>query len=65
MRVEEEEDVELPTFTHVQKTITYPDTSRPLPAKVEKLPHLTAFFDGGAAKRLGTGGFVVFSGVCA
>ena len=25
-------------------------------------PHVTAFFDGGAASRLGTGGFIIFVG---
>jgi ribonuclease HI len=61
MQVEAEEKVELPTFRHEDIAIRYPDTSRPLPAKVQHTPHLTAFFDGGAAKKVGTGGFIVFS----
>lgn len=56
------EPIELPTFSHEEKRITYPATSRPLPAKVKEAAHLTAFFDGGAAKKLGTGGFVVYGG---
>lgn len=55
--------MELPTFAHVDKKITYPVTSRPLPTKVKEAAHITAFFDGGAAKKLGTGGFVVYDGV--
>ena len=50
MREEGEELVELPTFTHVDKEIVYPATSRPLPARIINAPHATAFFDGGAAK---------------
>jgi hypothetical protein len=62
MRREGEEDVELPVFPHTDKIIKYPATSRPLPARITASRHITAFFDGGAAKRLGTGGFCVFSG---
>jgi PAS domain-containing protein len=66
MREPEEADVKLPTFEHRGHHITYPDTSRPLPTRVASSPHVTAFFDGGAAKKLGTGGFVVFEpgGTC-
>ena len=55
-----EDAVEPPTFVHKPYTIHYPDTSRPLPRKVQQAPHLTAFFDGGAAQKLGTGGYIVF-----
>jgi hypothetical protein len=66
MQVPEGEEVELPTYQHQNKTITYPATSRPLPARILGTPHITAFFDGGAAKKLGTGGFIVFGrdGMC-
>ena len=60
MSVGGEDAVELPTFAHESYTIRYPDTSRPLPHKVQRAPHLTAFFDGGAARKLGTGGYKVF-----
>lgn len=56
----EEEDLALPVFEHKTKTITYPTASRPLPPQVAKAPHIQAFFDGGAAGKQGTGGFVVF-----
>ena len=46
----------------MDKVIVYPASSRPLPKKVLDAPHATAFFYGGAAKKLGTGGFVVFGG---
>ena len=49
MQEDGEEAVELPTYNHVDKTITYPAASRPLPAKVTKAPHITGFFNGGAA----------------
>ncbi len=55
-----EDAVELPTFAHKSYTIRYPDTSRPLPRRVQQVPHLTAFFYGGAAQKLGTGGYIVF-----
>lgn len=60
MQVQDEEPVELPTFQHKDKTIRYPATSKPLPCSVTGTPHITAFFDGGAAKQLGTGGFIIF-----
>ncbi len=60
MKEKDEEEVELPTFQHVDKAIVYPATSRPLPARVLGAPRVTAFFDGGAAGKVGTGGFVVF-----
>ena len=55
-----EEDISLPTYKHVTATITYPVTSRPLPSLVANHPHIQGFFDGGAASKIGTGGFVVF-----
>ena len=58
----DDEPLALPTFMHEDRMITYPATSRPLPAKVNAAAHVTAFFDGGAAKGLGTGGFVVYGG---
>jgi hypothetical protein len=54
------EVITLPTFEHVATNIIYPVTSRPLPKEVADNPHVQAFFDGGAAGKLGTGGFVVF-----
>ena len=60
MKEKDEEEVELPTFQHVDKAIVYPATSRPLPARVLGAPHVTAFFDGGAAGKVGTVGVVVF-----
>lgn len=62
VRVEDTEQVELPTFQHTDKLITYPVTSRPLPARIRGAAHAVAFFDGGAAQKLGTGGFVVYNG---
>ena len=56
----EQRGVQLPTYQHEDKTIHYPATTRPLPAKLHKAPHYVAFFDGGSAQKLGTGGFVVF-----
>lgn len=58
--MEQDEEVQLPTYTHVDKVIAYPASTRPLPPKVLTAPHVTAFFDGGAAKKLGTGGYAVF-----
>jgi hypothetical protein len=62
----EEEEMSLPTYKHVTATITYPVTSRPLPPTVANHPHVQGFFDGGAASKVGTGGFVIFdrSGEC-
>ena len=62
----EAQEVTLPTYTHVTTTLVYPSTSRPLPAYVSSQPHVQCFFDGGAASKQGTGGFVVFgiSGQC-
>lgn len=57
---DDNDDITLPTFVHVPTRITYPVTSRPLPPMVIKNPHVQAFFDGGAAGKIGTGGFVVF-----
>jgi hypothetical protein len=58
---EDDENISLPTFTHVSNTITYPATSRPLPTAVASHPHVQCFFDGGAAGKIGTGGFIVFN----
>jgi hypothetical protein len=55
-----DESITMPTFKHVPRTIIYPVTSRPLPKVVADNPHVLAFFDGGAAGKIGTGGFVVF-----
>ena len=55
-----EEPIQLPTYQHEDKTLRYPAKARPIPQKVTAAPHITGFFDGGAAKRKGTGGFVVF-----
>jgi hypothetical protein len=49
MKAPSEENIDLPTFTHQPKSITYPATSRPLPQRILNAPHATAFFDGGAA----------------
>jgi hypothetical protein len=35
-----DEDIKLPTYEHVTSTITYPITSRPLPAMVANYPHV-------------------------
>jgi hypothetical protein len=62
----EAQTITLPTYTHVTTPLVYPSTSRPLPAYVSSHPHVQCFFDGGAASKQGTGGFVVFgvSGHC-
>ncbi len=52
--------ITLPTFEHVSTNIIYPVIYRPLPKEVVDNPHVQAFFDGGAAGKLGTGGFVIF-----
>ena len=52
--------VELPTFTHRELTLKYPSSTNSLPKGVTNGPHWGGFFDGGAAKSVGTGGFVVF-----
>ena len=57
---QDDEVIELPRFSHQPKNITYPVTSRPLPAYVTENPHIECFFDGGAASKLGTGGYAVF-----
>lgn len=59
---EEGKEVVLPTFEHQDRVLVYPAGQRPLPTQVEQAPHWSAYFDGGAASRLGTGGFVVFDG---
>ena len=62
-----EEDVELPVFVHSDRTLRYPATQSALPSAVANAPHWCAFFDGGAARGVGTGGGVVFApgGRCA
>ena len=49
-------------FEHETKSITYPSATKPVPQRIVDSPHVTAFFDGGAASRLGTGGFIIFAG---
>jgi hypothetical protein len=56
-----DEVIDLPRFTHQHKNIIYPITARPLPNYVTENPHLQCFFDGGAASKLGTGGYVIFN----
>jgi hypothetical protein len=55
-----DETIELPTFLHTPTTINYPAMSKPLPNIVVNNPHVQAFFNGGAAGKVGTGGFIVF-----
>lgn len=62
----EQPPITLPTFEHHTHAISYPSQTSSLPRQITDQPHVTAFFDGGAAQKLGTGGFIVFgmSGEC-
>jgi hypothetical protein len=55
-----EEEIKLPKFEHQDLEVAYPSSANHLPKRVATGPHATAFFDGGAAKKLGTGGYIVF-----
>ena len=45
---------------HEDISIKFPPTTRPLPKSTQIDPHLTVCFDGGTAKKQGTGGYAVF-----
>lgn len=58
--IAEGEPIQPPRLVHEPVIIQKPATRGNLPATLMKSPYVLAYFDGGAAKQCGVGGFIVW-----